>query len=327
MAYAVSATHTKDYESLLSAAISAIIGIDIQPFTKSLDSSYKISLFDYHDKIYITGAVGDISSAAGDPITQMTDDGKNISPFSVTPDGMWFSKKVPQILSKSIQTIIKSLTGKLIRLKMLPNKAMDEVKTELQDVGDIRVEQQHLIFTGEQLEDDRTSAYYKIPKESTVHLELHLRSEHHVAILDPSTIDPIYDYDFTNIKDTNNKFTRGGKKYVRPCQINGPGEWPVSYHGTGQNGASTIAMDGFYLSKGKKFAFGHGVYSTPDITIATKYAKKFSFKDENYLVLLQNRVNPTTLVKISSDRTGVGEYWVSPSYKDIRAYGICIRKL
>ncbi|CAF4122375.1 unnamed protein product, partial [Rotaria sp. Silwood1] len=48
---------------------------------------------------------------------------------------------------------------------------------------------------------------------------------------------------------------------------------------------------------------------------------------KNYLVLLQNRVNPTTLVKISADRTGVGEYWASPSYEDIRPYGICIRKL
>ncbi|CAF3920245.1 unnamed protein product [Rotaria sp. Silwood1] len=294
----------------------------------------------------MTGAVGDISLAEGDPITQMKDDRKNVSPFSVTLDEKWFSKKAPKMLSKSIQAMIKGLTGKLITLKMIPNKAMDEVQTQSQDAGDILVERQHLMFTGEQLENDRTLAYYKIPKESTIQLVLPLQSEH-VAILDPSTIDPIYDYDFTNIKDTNKRFTRGGIKYVRPCgwkryaikvsdkyedlrwlgQTNGPGEWPVSYHGTGKNEANTIAMDGFYLSKGKKFAFGHGVYSTPDINVATKYAKKFSFKGKNYLVLLQNRVNPTTLVKISADRTGVGEYWASPSYEDIRAYGICIRKL
>ena len=178
------------------------------------------------------------------------------------------------------------------------------------------------------------------------HLELRLRGGG-ISILDPSSVDPRYDYDFTNINDKNKEFMRVGIKYARPCgwkryaikvldkfentvwlgQNNNPGEWPVSYHGTGRNEAKTIAMDGFDLTKGKRFVFGYGVYSTPDIKVAEKYAKRFTYKNNQYLVVLQNRVNPQTLLKLSANQTGVGEYWISPSDKGIRPYGLCIRKL
>jgi hypothetical protein len=88
-----------------------------------------------------------------------------------------------------------------------------------------------------------------------------------------------------------------------------------------------MAMDGHNLTKGKKFAFGFGIYSTPDIKVAEKYAIKFSYNNEQYLVILQNRVNPETLVKITVDQSGVGEYWISPSDKDVRPYSICVRKI
>jgi hypothetical protein len=160
-------------------------------------------------------------------------------------------------------------------------------------------------------------------------------------------MDPRYNYDFTNLTDKDREFTRGGIKYVRPCgwqrfaikvsdkyenlvwlgATNNPGEWPVSYHGTGFNQAKTIAMDGYDLTKGKRFAFGYGVYSTPDIKVAEKYAIKFLHGNEQYLVVLQNRVNPETLVKVSGDRTGVGEYWINSDDKDVRPYGVCIRKI
>ncbi|GBC27073.2 ubiquitin domain-containing protein [Rhizophagus irregularis DAOM 181602=DAOM 197198] len=55
----------------------------------------------------------------------------------------------------------------------------------------------------------------------------------------------------------------------------------------------------------KRFLFGNGIYSTPDIDVA---------------------VNPNTLIRISKEETGIGEYWISPDGADFRPYGICIKK-
>ncbi|RGB37535.1 hypothetical protein C1646_756777 [Rhizophagus diaphanus] len=67
------------------------------------------------------------------------------------------------------------------------------------------------------------------------------------------------------------------------------GEWPVSYHGTAKDNCKSIAEDGYLL------------------------------------VVFQNRVNPNTLIKISKEETGIGEYWISDG-ADLRPYGICIKK-
>merc|ERR1719186_2426393 len=55
-------------------------------------------------------------------------------------------------------------------------------------------------------------------------------------------------------------------------------EWPVSYHGTMKGAAEEIVRAGYDLNKGKRFAYGKGVYSTPDPAIAEKYAKVFQFE-------------------------------------------------
>lgn len=72
--------------------------------------------------------------------------------------------------------------------------------------------------------------------------------------------------------------------------------------------------------------FSHGIYSTPDIDVASKYATKFTYENQNYSVVFQNRVNPNSLTRITKEETGVGEYWISPSSDDLRPYGICIKK-
>ena len=50
------------------------------------------------------------------------------------------------------------------------------------------------------------------------------------------------------------------------------GEWPVSYHGTANHNAQTIAEEGYKLSKGKRFRYGIGIYSTPEVAVAKMYA-------------------------------------------------------
>ena len=59
------------------------------------------------------------------------------------------------------------------------------------------------------------------------------------------------------------------------------GEWPVSYHGTEKGFAENIAKEGYDLKKGKRFKYGHGVYSTPDPAIAEKYATILSLRESS----------------------------------------------
>ena len=80
------------------------------------------------------------------------------------------------------------------------------------------------------------------------------------------------------------------------------------------------------MCKGKRFAFGHGIYSTPDIDVAYKYAPQFTHEGNNFRVVIQNRVNPNNLVRVSKQETRIGEYWISQNQADLRPYGICVKK-
>jgi hypothetical protein len=83
------------------------------------------------------------------------------------------------------------------------------------------------------------------------------------------------------------------------------------------------------LSKGKRFRFGLGIYSTPNIDVAYRYATKFTHDGENYRVVIQNRVNPNNLdtISVSNGANEIYEYWISPNEADVRPYGICIKKI
>lgn len=337
---------TQGSESLLAAAMSAIMGMEVQASSRDSSSLGNFSLLDHHGTTFSTGPVGDTSSDAEKLARQLADGGRKVSLPAIRIGSTWISQHAQKMPERSIVLCVKQLTEKTTSVRLLPNETIADLKHVIQDAEGIPLDQQKLIFAGQMLENTRALSDYNIQMGSTLQLVLRL-SGGGGWVLDPSSRDPQYDYDFTSLKDENKTFYRGGEKYTRPCgwkryaikvsdryenqiwlgKSNNTGEWPVSYHGTGKNQAKTIAMDGYDLSKGKRFLFGQGVYSTPDINVASKYAKRFSHEGDTYLVVLQNRVNPATLIKLSANQTHVGEYWISPSDTDIRPYGICIRKL
>ena len=78
-----------------------------------------------------------------------------------------------------------------------------------------------------------------------------------------------------------------GEKGYRTHSING--EWPVSYHGSGESVTGSIALpqDGYRLSKGNRFLYGRGIYSSPSIAVASKYTKIIEHDGSKYKIFFQ----------------------------------------
>ena len=128
---------------------------------------------------------------------------------------------------------------------------------------------------------------------------------------------------------------------------NVPGEWCVAYHGVGnrqesdkvKNMIGEIINNEFKAGSGQKHKncpddfhpekkVGEGVYCTPLITVAEKYAGKSNINGITYKTVLMVRVNPDALrhcKKCLDSRTQ--KYWVVNGTNDeIRPYRILYKK-
>lgn len=70
---------------------------------------------------------------------------------------------------------IKTLTGKTVEILIKDSATICKLKQDIQSKEGIPIEQQRIVFTGEELEDGRSLASYKVRHESTLHLVLRLR--------------------------------------------------------------------------------------------------------------------------------------------------------
>ncbi|CAI2176530.1 10307_t:CDS:2, partial [Funneliformis geosporum] len=224
---------------------------------------------------------------------------------------------------------IETLTGVKWLVENLTGKTtVQELKERIQEIGYIPdTISQRLIFNGRHLLNSKRLGDYDISHDNVIYLEVR-GSLDSIKFLNSDFLNSIHHLD-----EKHHKKLQGRCDWKRIPLTPSSTEkhsiyktWPYSYHGTSTRKSKTIADAGLIHSKRHKFNFGHGIYTTPDINLASLYSHTFIYNGSKYLILLQNRVNPKTLVRLSF-RKGGDEYWVSRSDDDLKPYGLLIKKI
>lgn len=73
------------------------------------------------------------------------------------------------------QFFVRTLNGQCLAFSLNPNMTIAELKRVIQDKQQVPVDQQRLVFSGKQLEDNKTLKDYEIGNDAQLHLVLRLR--------------------------------------------------------------------------------------------------------------------------------------------------------
>lgn len=280
--------------------------------------------------------------------------------------GIQFEKPGLQDDAEGILIFVQHMTGKKTPIRPSLSHTIWLVKMMIKEREGVPLEQQRLLVESvTDCDDDKTLADYNVKEGSTIFLGLRLRGggEPSWAMVPSSVFSPMFDFTFPVTEVLPEGLRRGGFLYRRPhngekrLALNVKGkfddgnnvwlgqsgnsagssssssweEWPVSYHGTRKSAADSIIETGFDQNLSVRQLHGRGIYSTPSLEIATRYAERAQYGDDWYRVVLQNRVNPKELrivplvLLIDGVRTPA-DYFIVPDESHIRAYGIVLIK-
>lgn len=85
------------------------------------------------------------------------------------------SEVVTNVQENRGQFFVKTLTGKSIVIDLNENMTIGQVKAHVEQLENIPVDQQRLIYQGKQLDDAQTLGDYNITNDASIHLVLRLR--------------------------------------------------------------------------------------------------------------------------------------------------------
>ena len=105
-------------------------------------------------------------------VGKQLDDGRTSSDYNIQKESM-FDLMIH--VHGNMQILVKTPTGKTLVLKVKPSYTGYDVKTHIEEEEGIPPEEQHLIFTGKELENGRTLSDYSIHNGSTLHVVRRLR--------------------------------------------------------------------------------------------------------------------------------------------------------